>query len=72
MCISDRVRDVAPGARVGGTPAIDQQRWLRASVLFSRLAELCQEVRELRRELDELRRAGAEQEEQACLVSTRS
>jgi UDP-3-O-[3-hydroxymyristoyl] glucosamine N-acyltransferase len=48
--------DVPPGARVGGTPAIDERRWLRASVLFSRLAELNKEVRELRREVERLKK----------------
>jgi len=46
--------DVAPGASVAGYPAIEHRRWLRASVLFSRLAELAGQVAALRRELASL------------------
>jgi UDP-3-O-[3-hydroxymyristoyl] glucosamine N-acyltransferase len=47
-------RDVPGNAEVSGYPAIPHRRWLRASVMFSRLSEIAREVQELRRTLAEL------------------
>jgi UDP-3-O-[3-hydroxymyristoyl] glucosamine N-acyltransferase len=43
------VHDVPAGAEVAGCPAIERRRWLRASALFARLADLVRELRSLRR-----------------------
>ncbi len=48
------VHDVPEGGTVAGYPAFDHRRWLRASVLFSRLADLNQKVEELRRHVGRL------------------
>ena len=37
--------DVAPGATVSGTPAIDNRKWLRAVAVFHRLPELMRSLR---------------------------
>jgi UDP-3-O-[3-hydroxymyristoyl] glucosamine N-acyltransferase len=44
------VQDVPAGAEVAGTPAIDRRRWLRASAIFARLADLRRELRRLLRD----------------------
>jgi UDP-3-O-[3-hydroxymyristoyl] glucosamine N-acyltransferase len=40
-------RDVPEGAVLSGYPAFDHRKWLRSSVLVTRLAELAREVRQL-------------------------
>lgn len=45
------------GAFVSGTPAIDNRRWLKASAVFARLPELQKRLRELERQIEELRKA---------------
>jgi UDP-3-O-[3-hydroxymyristoyl] glucosamine N-acyltransferase len=47
-------QDVVDGATVAGYPAFDRPRWLRASALLRRLAEIAREVRHLRRSVEEL------------------
>jgi UDP-3-O-[3-hydroxymyristoyl] glucosamine N-acyltransferase len=47
-------QDVPDGAEVSGYPALPHRRWLRASALFRRLAELSRAVQELRREVARL------------------
>jgi UDP-3-O-[3-hydroxymyristoyl] glucosamine N-acyltransferase len=39
--------DVAPGAMVSGSPAIDNKQWLRAVTIFNKLPELAKRVRKL-------------------------
>lgn len=41
--------DVPNGARISGSPAFDNRRWLRSTAVFSRLADLDREVRSLRK-----------------------
>lgn len=41
--------DVPGGARISGSPAFDNRRWLRSTAVFSRLADLDREVRSLRK-----------------------
>jgi UDP-3-O-[3-hydroxymyristoyl] glucosamine N-acyltransferase len=43
--------DVAPGATVGGYPAVDMQLWRRISAALPRLPELLRRVRRLERQL---------------------
>lgn len=50
--------DLREGSTASGYPAIDHQRWLRASVLFSRLDELNRRVRQLERRVEELTKGG--------------
>lgn len=40
-------RDVPEGAVLSGYPAFDHRQWLRSSVLFTRLADLARQVRQL-------------------------
>jgi len=47
-----------PGARVAGYPAIDNQTWRRASVLFKHLPELKRRIDALEAELDALKARG--------------
>ena len=49
-----------PGARVAGYPAIDNQTWRRASVLFKHLPELKRRIDALEAEMEALRPGGAE------------
>ncbi|MFH7319997.1 UDP-3-O-(3-hydroxymyristoyl)glucosamine N-acyltransferase [Desulfurivibrio sp. D14AmB] len=42
------------GARVAGYPAIDYKKWLRASAAAARLPEMVRELRELRRQVEQL------------------
>ncbi len=46
--------DVAPGARVSGSPAFPANEWLRAITAFPKLPELLKTVRELKKRLEEL------------------
>ena len=48
-----------PGARVAGYPAIDNQTWRRASVLFKHLPELKRRIDALEAEMEALRPGGA-------------
>jgi len=43
--------DVAPGARVWGTPEQEEKGWLRSSMLFARLPELAKRLRAIERHL---------------------
>ncbi len=51
---SGLAQDVAPGATVAGSPAVDHWTWLRLSVALPRLMELMREVRGLRSRLEAL------------------
>ena len=42
--------DVAPNARVSGSPAFDASEWLRAITAFQKLPEMLKTIRELKRE----------------------
>ncbi|HBI14357.1 MAG TPA: UDP-3-O-(3-hydroxymyristoyl)glucosamine N-acyltransferase [Desulfobulbaceae bacterium] len=44
------------GSVVGGAPAFDIKKWGRATAAYARLPEMVKEIRELRKELDRLRR----------------
>ena len=46
--------DVAPGARVSGSPAFAANVWLRAITAFPKLPELLKTVRELKKKVDRL------------------
>jgi UDP-3-O-[3-hydroxymyristoyl] glucosamine N-acyltransferase len=46
--------DQPKGAVVGGIPAIEIKKWGRASAVFSRLPEMLKELRQLRKQVDEL------------------
>ena len=48
--------DVAPGARISGSPAFAASDWLRAVTTFPRLPELLKTVRELKKRVEELKR----------------
>jgi len=48
--------DLEDGAIVSGSPAIEHRNWLKNSAAFSQLASLMKEVRELRKEIERLRR----------------
>jgi UDP-3-O-[3-hydroxymyristoyl] glucosamine N-acyltransferase len=47
---------VAAGRMISGYPAIDNRAWLKSSAVFARLPELQKRVRELEREIQELRK----------------
>jgi UDP-3-O-[3-hydroxymyristoyl] glucosamine N-acyltransferase len=47
-------KDVADGATVSGSPAMDHREWLKASVAMGELSSLLREVRQLRRRLEAL------------------
>lgn len=47
------------GAVVGGAPAFDIKKWGRATAAYARLPEMVKELRQLRREVDRLRREAA-------------
>jgi UDP-3-O-[3-hydroxymyristoyl] glucosamine N-acyltransferase len=49
--------DVAPGERLAGSPAKPEVQWARNSAVFDRLTEMRRELRELRKEVDQLRAA---------------
>jgi len=46
--------DVAPGARVSGSPAFDAGEWLRAITAFQKLPEMLRTLRELKKRVDQL------------------
>jgi UDP-3-O-[3-hydroxymyristoyl] glucosamine N-acyltransferase len=48
--------DVEDGRFVSGYPAIDNRAWLKSSAVFAKLPELQKRVRELERELEELKK----------------
>jgi UDP-3-O-[3-hydroxymyristoyl] glucosamine N-acyltransferase len=52
-------RDVEPGKMVSGSPAIDNRTWLRCVAAYNRLPELVQTVRELKAEVERLKKASA-------------
>jgi UDP-3-O-[3-hydroxymyristoyl] glucosamine N-acyltransferase len=47
--------DQKKGAVVGGIPAIEIKQWGKASAVFSRLPEMLKELRQLRKQVAELR-----------------
>jgi UDP-3-O-[3-hydroxymyristoyl] glucosamine N-acyltransferase len=49
-------RDVEPGKMISGAPAIDNKLWLRCVAAYSRLPELVQTVRELKAEIERLKK----------------
>lgn len=49
--------DISPGAVVSGSPAFDNASWLRATVAFPKLPQLLRKVRDLEKEIADLRRA---------------
>jgi UDP-3-O-[3-hydroxymyristoyl] glucosamine N-acyltransferase len=49
--------DLEPGARVAGSPATPGLQWARNSAALERLPDMRRELRELRRQVDELRQA---------------
>lgn len=52
------VRDLEPGARVAGYPAIPHQEWLRAQALVAKLPDWSRRVQRLERRLAELEHQG--------------
>jgi len=48
--------DVVDGATVSGSPAFDHRQWLKSSAAFPELATLLREVRQLRKEVERLKR----------------
>ncbi len=48
--------DVEAGRFVSGTPALDNRAWLKSSAVFSKLPELQKRVRELERQIEELKK----------------
>ncbi|MCI0417733.1 MAG: UDP-3-O-(3-hydroxymyristoyl)glucosamine N-acyltransferase [Acidobacteria bacterium] len=46
--------DVAPGRMVSGYPAMDNKRWLKCSVLFSKLPEISRSLSKIQQTLDHL------------------
>jgi UDP-3-O-[3-hydroxymyristoyl] glucosamine N-acyltransferase len=46
--------DVAPGARISGSPAFEAGEWLRAITAFPRLPELLKTLRKLEKRIEEL------------------
>jgi len=48
--------DVPPGQIVSGYPAIENRKWLKSAAIYSRLPELYAQVRELREEIEKLRK----------------
>jgi UDP-3-O-[3-hydroxymyristoyl] glucosamine N-acyltransferase len=47
--------DIPPGAVVSGSPAFDNAAWLRATAVFSKLPNLLRRVRDLEREIEQLK-----------------
>jgi UDP-3-O-[3-hydroxymyristoyl] glucosamine N-acyltransferase len=47
--------DVPPGAMISGSPAFDNAAWLRATAIFSKLPDLQKRVRELEKEIAQLK-----------------
>ncbi len=54
-------RDVAPGQRVSGSPALDSKQWLRCVAAYNSLPEMAQTVRRLRKEVERLKAESAGQ-----------
>ena len=52
--------DVAPGARISGSPAFDAGPWLRAVTAFPKLPEMLKTIRELKKRVEELEKHGRE------------
>jgi UDP-3-O-[3-hydroxymyristoyl] glucosamine N-acyltransferase len=50
--------DVAPGARISGSPAFAAGEWLRAITAFPKLPDLLKAVRELKKRLDAMEKHG--------------
>ena len=50
--------DVAPGARISGSPAFDAGEWLRAITAFQRLPEILKTMRELKKKVEQLENGG--------------
>jgi UDP-3-O-[3-hydroxymyristoyl] glucosamine N-acyltransferase len=50
--------DVAPGARISGSPAFAANDWLRSVTAFPKLPELLQTVRDLKKRVEELENNG--------------
>jgi UDP-3-O-[3-hydroxymyristoyl] glucosamine N-acyltransferase len=48
--------DVAPGAVLSGSPVLENKAWLKSIAVFGRLPELQRRVRELERQIGELRK----------------
>src|SRR5208282_5541559 len=46
--------DVAPGARISGSPAFAANEWLRAVTAYAKLPEMLKTLRELKKKVDEL------------------
>jgi len=46
--------DVAPGARISGSPAFAANEWLRAVTAYAKLPEMVKTLRELKKRIDEL------------------
>jgi UDP-3-O-[3-hydroxymyristoyl] glucosamine N-acyltransferase len=46
--------DVAPGARISGSPAFAAGEWLRAVTAFARLPDLLKSLRELKKKVEEM------------------
>ncbi len=49
-------RDVPPGQRVSGSPGMENRQWLRCVAAYSHLPELAQTVRELKKEVERLKK----------------
>ncbi len=49
--------DVEPGRHISGAPAIDARLWMKCSALYARLPELHDELKALRKEVEQLRKA---------------
>ena len=47
---------VEPGRVLSGSPAIDNRAWLKSTAVFAKLPELQKRVRELEREIEELKK----------------
>ncbi len=47
-------RDLPDGAKVSGSPALDNRRWLRSTAAYARLPDIDREVRKLRARVDDL------------------
>jgi UDP-3-O-[3-hydroxymyristoyl] glucosamine N-acyltransferase len=59
--------DVAPKARMSGSPAFDASEWLRAITAFQKLPEILRAVRELKKKLDSIDEKTEENVGQAIL-----
>lgn len=47
--------DIGAGEMVGGAPAIEARQWMKSSAVYARLPELQEQVRALRKEVEELK-----------------